>query len=199
MPHYRKLEGTLCYLSPCAIEDAELWAKWDNDLAVAMPLGDEAYTSYSLERERRGLENAIKNNDPVFTIVDQETDTPIGRCMLFEVDTVNRRATLGIVIGEIPYWSKGYGQDATRLLLEYAFGFLNLNSVMLKTMSFNERALRCFEAVGFKRIGEQRQARVIAGEPYGLVLMDILAEEFRPELHRAHLAVDSADVRVDGK
>jgi RimJ/RimL family protein N-acetyltransferase len=187
MAHYRKLEGTRCYLSPCAIEDAELWAKWDNDLNVALPLGSEAYTSYSLEKEKQTLESAIKSNDHIFTIVDQQTDDPIGRCMLFEVDPVNRQATLGILIGEKPYWSKGYGQEATRLLLEYAFGLLNLNSLMLGTMSFNERGLRCFEAVGFKRIGLRRQARIIAGQPHDLVLMDILAEEFVPELHKRHM------------
>ncbi len=41
MPHYKKLVGEKCYLSPCAAEDAEKWAVWDNDPEVALPLGDE--------------------------------------------------------------------------------------------------------------------------------------------------------------
>ena len=50
MPHYRKLVGEKCYLSPCSPEDAAYWAKWENDLAVAIPLGDEAYTPMTLEK-----------------------------------------------------------------------------------------------------------------------------------------------------
>jgi len=85
---------------------------------------------------------------------------------------------LGIVIGEKGYWGKGYGQDAVRLLLDYGFNLLNLNSVMLGTFSFNQRAIHCYKKVGFKEIGRRRQARIIAGTAYDNVLMDILAEEF---------------------
>ena len=53
MPHYRKLVGEKCYLSPPAPEDAEIWAAWENDLEVTIPLGDEAYTPSSPERTRR--------------------------------------------------------------------------------------------------------------------------------------------------
>jgi len=45
------------------------------------------------------------------------------------------------LVGEKEYWDKGYGQDATKLLLDYGFNLLNLNSVMLGTFSFNERAI----------------------------------------------------------
>jgi len=44
MPHYKKLAGEKCCLSPCAANDAAKWAEWDNDLEVALPLGDEACT-----------------------------------------------------------------------------------------------------------------------------------------------------------
>jgi RimJ/RimL family protein N-acetyltransferase len=85
---------------------------------------------------------------------------------------------LGIVIGEKSRWGQGYGQEAVKLLLDYGFSLLNLNSVMLGTFSFNQRALRCYEKVGFKMIGRRRDARIIAGEKHDMILMDILAEEF---------------------
>ena len=65
-----------------------------------------------------------------------------------------------------------------RLLLDYGFGLLNLNSVMLGTFAFNQRAIHCYERVGFKVIGRRRQARIIAGVKYDAVLMDILADEY---------------------
>jgi RimJ/RimL family protein N-acetyltransferase len=178
VPHYRKLVGEKCYLSPPAPEDAELWAAWENDLEVTIPLGDEAYTPSSPERTREMIADALKRGEHVFAIIDLATEQAIGRGMLFNVDLVNRAAMLGIVIGEKAFWGKGYGTDATRLLLEYAFTLLNLNSVMLGVFAFNERAIACYRRVGFREIGRRRQARIIGGQKHDAILMDIPAEEF---------------------
>ena len=178
MSYYKKIVGQKCYLSPCSAEDAEKWTEWLNDLDVTLPLGDEAYTPFSLEKCREDVNHAIQNQDHIFTIVDTETDAPIGRCLLFSIDWVNRHAMLGIFIGEKTFWSKGYGQEAVTLLLDYAFTLLNLNSVMLGVMAFNERAIQCYKNSGFKEIGRRRQARIIGGQKYDGILMDILAEDF---------------------
>ena len=179
MRYYKKLLGEKCYLSPCSSKDAEKWTEWFNDLEMTLPLGDEAYTPFSLEKCREDVNRIIQQQDHIFTIVDIESDTPIGRCLLFGIDWVNRHTMLGIFIGEKTFWSEGYGQEATTLLLDYAFTLLNLNSVMLGVMSFNERAIQCYKKVGFKEIGRRRQARIIGDRKYDGILMDILAEEFR--------------------
>jgi RimJ/RimL family protein N-acetyltransferase len=179
MAHYKKLAGEKCYLSPCAAEDAEKWAAWDNDLEVTLPLGDEAYTVYSLEKEQESLASVLKSQSVIFSILDLWNDTVIGRCMLFDIHPVDRCAMLGIVIGEKGYWNKGYGQEATRLLLDFGFNLLNLNSIMLGTFAFNQRAIAAYRKVGFKEIGHRREGRIIGGKKYDVVLMDMLAEEFR--------------------
>jgi RimJ/RimL family protein N-acetyltransferase len=178
VPYYKKLPGEKCYLSPCRLEDADRWAEWFNDLEVSLPLGDEAYTPSSPESELEAIREFHRDRAHVFSVVDTETDQLVGRCLLFNVDPVNRSAMLGIVIGEKGRWDQGYGQEAVNLLLDYGFSLLNLNSVMLGTFSFNERALRCYEKVGFKLIGRRRDARIIAGEKHDMILMDMLAEEF---------------------
>jgi RimJ/RimL family protein N-acetyltransferase len=178
MPHYKKLVGEKCYLSPCQPEDASSWAEWFNDVEVTLPLGDEAYVPAGLERMQEDLAEAVRQREHVFSIVDLETERLIGRGLLFGLDLVNRSAMLGIVIGEKACWGRGYGQDATRLLLDYAFNLLNLNSVMLGAFAFNERALAAYRRVGFKEIGRRREARIIAGQKHDVVLMDILASEF---------------------
>jgi RimJ/RimL family protein N-acetyltransferase len=178
MPYYKKLVGKKCYLSPCSLEDAEKWTEWFNDLEVTLPLGDEAYTPFALEKCQGNIREVIQQQQHSFSIVELETDILIGRCLLFDLDWVNRRAMLGIVIGEKTYWNKGYGQEATILLLDYGFTLLNLNSIMLGTFAFNERAINCYKHVGFKEIGRRRQARIIGESKYDGILMDILAEEF---------------------
>lgn len=182
MPHYKKLVGEKCYLSPCSLEDAEKWAAWFNDLEITLPLGDEAYIPFSLPNAQTAVEATLKQQEHFFSIVDLETEACIGRTVLFGIDQINRHAKFGIFIGEKSFWGKGYGQEATRLSLDYAFNLLNLNSVMLGVFAFNKRAIRAYENVGFKLIGIRRQARIIGGQKFDAYLMDILAEEFEGTL-----------------
>ncbi|MBK8049656.1 MAG: GNAT family N-acetyltransferase [Anaerolineales bacterium] len=161
-----------------ASEDAAAQARWENDLAITIPLGDEAYMVTGLDKVQEQVAGAIKNQSHVFSIVDLESDHLIGRGMLFSVNYVNRSAMLGIVIGEPEFQNRGYGVDATRLLLDFAFNLLNLNSVMLGAFAFNERAIAAYRKVGFREIGRRREARLIGGRYHDAILMDILACEF---------------------
>jgi RimJ/RimL family protein N-acetyltransferase len=179
MTHYKKMVGKKCYLSPCSLEDAEKWTEWDNDLEVVIPLGPEAHTTIALDRVKQSLSKFIEKQDHIFSIIDLKTDKMIGRCLLFDIDQINRKATFGIDIGEKDYWDKGYGQDATKLMLDYGFNLLNLNNIMLGVYSYNERAINCYRKVGFKEIGRRRDSKFIGGKWYDGVFMDILAEEFQ--------------------
>lgn len=42
----------------------------------------------------------------------------------------------------------------------------------------HRQVVRAVQQVGFKEIGRRRQARIVAGRAYDVVLMDILGEEF---------------------
>lgn len=178
MPYYKKLVGQICYLSPCDAADAAHWTTWLNDLHVALPLGSEAHTTLSLLRMEDIRQSMAKDESHVFTIVDLKTDKPIGRSLLFNVDHVNRAAMFGIFIGTPDVWGQGYGQEATRLTLDYGFNLLNLHSVMLGVFAYNERAIHCYERVGFRVIGRRRQARIVGDRKFDTIFMDILAEEF---------------------
>lgn len=125
------------------------------------------------------VESMAKGGDPVFTILENGTDRAIGRCLLFNVDRVNRSAMAGIFIGEKDCWNKGCGGEALELLLDYGFNLLNLNSVMLGAFAYNERAISCYRRIGFKEIGRRREARIIGGRKYDVVMMDMLAPEFQ--------------------
>lgn len=179
MTYHRKLSGEKCYLSPLTPDDAATYTAWMNDLAVTLPLGDEAYLPYSETKMQSEIDEAIRRQDHVFSIVTCDSDRLIGRCLLFSINPVDRSAMLGILIGDKDYWNQGCGTEACRLLLDYAFNLLNLHSVMLGVFAFNQRAVRAYEKVGFRHIGRRREARIIAGKAHDVILMDILEDEFR--------------------
>ena len=89
-----------------------------------------------------------------------------------------------IFIGEEENRSKGYGTEALKLLLDYGFNYLNLHSIMLCVMSFNERAIACYKKVGFKEAGRLRENYFLNGKYHDVVYMDILENEFEGEYIR---------------
>lgn len=174
-----KIKGDKVSLAPVERGDAALWYRWLNDIEVALPLGDEVYSTLTDEAMAGCAESMAKNGDPVFTIVENGAERAIGRCLLFNADRVNRSAMAGIFIGEKDCWNKGFGGEALELLLDYGFNLLNLNSVMLGAFAYNERAVACYRRIGFKEIGRRREARIIGERKYDVVMMDMLASEFR--------------------
>ncbi|KUO69313.1 MAG: acetyltransferase [Clostridia bacterium BRH_c25] len=180
MAYFKKIIGKRLFLSPVNPEDAEVYAKWINDLEVNIYLTSTPKI-YSLSKEREILER-ISKEEYCFAIVDSEKEKVIGNIGLANVDLIDKKAELGIFIGEKEYWGKGYGTEAIELLLDFSFNILNLNSVMLIVKAFNKRGIRCYEKCGFKLIGKRREAVIMGPNKYDEYFMDILASEFKRNL-----------------
>lgn len=178
MKYFKKLVGERIYLSPRNSEDAELFTKWMNDFEITDYTGRSA-TIMTLDAEKKYLEN--KNMDletTAFAIVDLKTDKMVGTLSLENISYNNRTAVLGIFIGDPDYRSNGYGTEAIKLLLDFAFNYMNLNSIKLDVLSCNERAIKCYIKCGFKEVGRWRKSKYVNGKYYDTIIMDILAEEF---------------------
>lgn len=81
----------------------------------------------------------------------------IGTVELYDMN--RQEATLGIIIGEKDYWSKGYGPEAIHALLCYAFDTLGLKRIKLNTYGDNIRAQRSFKRIGFVEIKRVKNYR----------------------------------------
>ncbi|MCF7858452.1 MAG: GNAT family N-acetyltransferase [Candidatus Cloacimonetes bacterium] len=177
MKYFKKLIGKKCYLSPINVEDAETYCEWLNNWEIGVNLLTFSQ-QLSLEREKKILQDMIDNNNQIFAIVDISNDKLIGNCSIFRINLPNRKAEVGIFIGDKSYWNKNYGKEALSLLVDYGFNVLNLNNIMLEVFSFNERAIKCYKKVGFKEIGRRREAFIRAGKKYDEIYMDLLAQDF---------------------
>lgn len=174
MKYFKKLVGERVYLSPMNIDDAETYVKWFNDFNVTDGLGSSCRIT-SLEGEKEWLRQ--NTGQYQFAIVKLEDDILIGNCGINGLDQLRQCAEIGIFIGDEENRNKGYGAEALNLLLDYCFDYLNVNNVMLKVFSFNERAISCYRKLGFKEIGRRRQSYYLRGEFYDEVYMDILRSE----------------------
>ena len=109
--------------------------------------------------------------------IETEDGALIGLIRLKRGSPEDRHADFGIAI-ERTYWSRGYGTDATRTMLRFAFEEMNLYRVSLTVLDYNERAQRCYEKCGFGVEGRARAARFRDGRWCDEILMGILQSEF---------------------
>lgn len=117
-------------------------------------------------------------SDPLSWIIEANGKC-VGHCRLHSLDTDNRAARYAIGIFNRDYWGKGYGTEATRLVLKYAFEELKLHRVDLRVLSYNERAIAAFGKCGFVEEGHERDSALVAGEWHTDVRMSILEHEYR--------------------
>jgi len=113
----------------------------------------------------------------VFIIRLLQSPEPLGFTIL-RVNWVHGDAWLGIGIGDRNYWGRGYGSEAVRLTLDYAFRELNLQRVSLTTLEANVRGRRAYEKCGFVHEGMVREDSRYDGERMGEIFMGILRSEW---------------------
>ena len=111
-------------------------------------------------------------------IEDKENKEFLGTSSLFDMSKQLQSAEFGIAIHNPENFGKGYGTDATKVVLWVAFHVLGLNSVFLRTLDSNKRAQRAYEKAGFKYAGTFRQAAYMLGEFHDFQIMDAIKEEF---------------------
>ena len=92
------------------------------------------------------------------------------------------RARLAIGIFDRRFWSRGYGSEAIRLVLGYAFEQLELHRVDLRVLAYNARAIRAYEKCGFVREGVERESAWVDGGWCDDVIMGILEHEYRAQV-----------------
>ncbi|MDD3049921.1 MAG: GNAT family protein [Candidatus Cloacimonetes bacterium] len=176
MKYFRKLAGKNVYLSPVSMEDSERYTEWLNDIEVLKYL-EIISRNMDLAQEKVALAELIKNNT-VFAIINRETEQLIGNVGFHNVDHLHQIAEIGIFIGNKNFWNRGFGTEAMNLALDYGFNILNLHNIMLRTFSYNNRAISCYKKIGFQESGRLREAYQIAGTRYDIILMDLLATEY---------------------
>lgn len=161
--------GDLVRLREKRVEDAENDYGWrrDSELAgydAAKPLTMSFATFAATIAEELGYPQVHRRS---FAIEELAGSRHIGNVMYYGYDPRQGEAELGITIGDRDFWSRGYGTDAVRTLLDYLFADLGLGRVYLHTLAWNYRAQRCFEHAGFQ------QVRQVNRGGHEFILMDI--------------------------
>ena len=137
---------------PDSNEFYELYLKWISNEDLKRKLGEEG-TKYTWE-EIKEMHNEWRNDfkNMTFCILNKQTKEPIGDINLFDSEEFNGLPEISIMIGE--HSGKGFGTEASQLLLNFAFKKLKLNEINLSVYKDNLPAVGLYKKLGFETYGE---------------------------------------------
>ncbi|MGB9587389.1 MAG: GNAT family N-acetyltransferase [Armatimonadota bacterium] len=164
----------------------QLW-EWTQDEEI-MRLRNFPVVPTSLAEAERDFEESLGQDPSLVRLAITTMDGKlIGEIALRNIDYRNGNADFTIAIGDRDYWGHGYGTDAIRALMQYAFEQLNLYRITLYVHAFNHRAIRAYEHCGFRHEGCLRRAQYLDGQRSDVLIMGLLREDFEEaERQRSH-------------
>ena len=173
------LQGEKVQLRRLEPTDIDFIMQWVNDPEVTKWLSSFVWP-VSRKSEEEWLDRAAKADNPSDQILAVETKdgTYIGQVGLHKIDYISGIAELGIVIGRKDYWGQGYGSDALRTLIRFAFSQLRLRKLLLTYYGDNKRAEKCYLRLGFKEVGRLKDHMLRGGKFQDIVYMELFAEDF---------------------
>ena len=151
-------------LTPLEESDADLLYVWQNspnarDLTMGFrfPVQIEAVKEWiKIQREQNAKSRVV------FAI--REKENFVGTIQLNSMDQYQRKALLGVYIGESNKRNTGLGFISCSLLIDYAFNGLDMRKLGLEVLSINQKAVNLFEKLGFQKEGTKVKEYFLDGQ-----------------------------------
>ncbi len=112
-----------------------------------------------------------------FSVVELESGELAGAALLWDIDSHNRNAHLGISLRPA-FQGRGLGTDVVRVLVRFGFRTLGLHRLQLETLADNEGMLGAARNAGFTEEGRLRQSAWVDGAFLDDVQLGLLAAEW---------------------
>jgi RimJ/RimL family protein N-acetyltransferase len=180
------LRGTWVRLTALTLDDIPILVGWYQDTEFLRLFDSRPAYPKSPAQLGQWLEELHKEkNTFVFGVHLVHSDELIGYLELDEIDWQHGVCGLGVGIGDRTKWGRGYGGEAVRLAIGFAFDELNLHRVQVTVFDYNARSIALFERLGFQREGTIREFLQRSGKRHDMILYGVLRQEWEA-LQRAN-------------
>jgi RimJ/RimL family protein N-acetyltransferase len=121
----------------------------------------------------------------VFGVRRLEGQDLIGYLEVDGVDWQHGVCGLGLGFGDRANWGRGYGFEATKLALAFAFNELNMHRVQVTVFDYNTRSTALVEKIGFRKEGVFRERLQRDGQRHDMLLYGLLRLEWEEQFLQA--------------
>jgi RimJ/RimL family protein N-acetyltransferase len=170
-------------------KDPEVESRWthDSEFMRLMETGPARPLSAAILRKQyEKLEKQIEEDKNLyhFMIRLRDDERLIGKAAIERIEWANGNGFLRIGIGSAEDRCKGYGTQALRMLLRFAFAELNLFRVTANVPEYNEAAIALVQKFGFVQEVCRRQALERDGRRWDFYIFGLLSEEWQKQAQR---------------
>lgn len=165
-------------------KDPEVESRWTHDsefMRLMETNPARPMSSAMVKKQYEKLEKEVEENKNLyhFMIRAQADDRLIGKAVVQWIEWTNGNGFLRLGIGSPEDRRKGYGTQALRMLLRFAFAELNLYRVTAVVPEYNEGAIALMNKFGFVHEVCRRKALDRDGRRWDLYVFGLLSEEWR--------------------
>jgi RimJ/RimL family protein N-acetyltransferase len=178
------LRGARVRLTGARSSDAETMARWSEEPQY-MRMVDSDWMRPRISDDSPLGRAGSSPTGVEFRIRGMADERLLGFLAVHSIEWNNQVGEISIGIGDPADWGKGYGGEAMRLALRYAFHELNLNRVWLTVISYNARAIHLYEKLGFRQEGSMREAVLRDGKRHDMMVMGLLRSEWERSIQPA--------------
>ena len=163
-PNKKAIDWENVKLTPLEESDADLLYVWQNTpnirdmtMGFRFPIQRGAVKEWINSQREQNAKSRV-----VFAV--RQKEELIGTAQLQNIDQYQRRAMLGVYIGESRKRNNGLGFISCTLLIDYAFNGLDLRKIGLEVLSINKNAISLYEKLGFQKEGMKRNEYFLDGQ-----------------------------------
>ena len=173
------LRGPRVRLRPLERADLPRYQELFSEPEISLHYGGLGVPENLNQLQRRYDAGEFDATDRFLVLAIEADGTLIGAMVLRNLENLpSRSATFGIIIGDFAYLDRGYGTEASTLLLDYAFAVLGYHKINLDLFEYNARARAMYEKLGFVVEGRRRENHWSRGRFWDDILMGVTAEEW---------------------
>ena len=165
-------------------KDPEIESKWTHDsefMRMMETTPARPMSAAMIKKQYEKLEKQIEEDKNLyhFMIRAKADDRLIGKAVIQWIEWANGNGFLRLGIGAEDDRHKGYGTQALRMLLRFAFAELNLFRVSAMVPEYNEVALALLKKFGFVQEVCRRKSLERDGRRWDLYVFGLLNDEWR--------------------
>ena len=168
------IETERLLLRTLEMADAEDIFEWVSDPQVTAFLFWRAHQS--IEDSRDFISWVTTDDFACWGVVLTENNKVIGNCFLHNVNFEHKRAEIAFNIAR-KYWGTGYATETVQAIIQFGFGYWQLNRIEGTCMVENRASARVMEKAGMTLEGVLRKYVYVKGQFHDMKLYSILRSE----------------------
>lgn len=169
-------------------EELPLFEQWAHEPLLDQMVGSELlYRCRHLGPYHPDFVASILNDATALTLLVQPLGDglpPVGFVRLYKIRLLEQLAFLETAVADPRALRKGWGIEASRLLIACGMDLLGLRRVEAKVYAYNLLSINSLKRNGFQQEGVLRQAKTYDGQRWDILVFSLLREEMEAQRRR---------------